>query len=122
MASRAFHDFLREYRRGAAHDELSDALQELVGDIAQEGKAGKLVFTLNIKPAESKDGALSITDEIKVVPPKKTKGGSIFFVSPENNLVRDDPKQQRLPLREVAPGEAPRDIGSVPSSIAKALA
>ena len=50
-------------------------------------------------------------DEIKLAPPKRTKGASIFYVSPENNLVRQDPRQPSLELREVPP-----------ASVAKALA
>ena len=98
--SRPFHDFLREHRGGLTHDELSDALQELVAAVTAEGKAGKLTLVIGIKPMGKGDG-LEVTAEIKLVPPKETPGAAIFFASPENNLVRQDPRQQTLELREI---------------------
>ncbi len=120
-SARPFMDLLREHRGGATHDDLSSALQELVASVTAEGKAGKLTFTLSIKPAGTKDGALIVMDEIKLALPKETKSGSVFFASEDNNLVRDDPKQRRLPLRELGAREEARDIGPS-SSAANALA
>ncbi len=122
-SSRPFLDFLREHRNGVSHDELSDALQELVAAVVEEGKAGRLTLTISVKPADTGGGALLVADDIKIVPPKRTKSGSIFFASPENNLIRQDPKQTTLPLRDINPGASEaRDIGGAPSSTSKALA
>lgn len=110
--ARAFHDWLREHRNGATHDELSDALQELVAAVAEEGKAGKLTLTISLKPADTKDGALYVSDDIKISPPRRSKSGSIFFVSPDNTLIREDPRQPKLELREIGPS----------ANVAKALA
>jgi hypothetical protein len=101
-SSRPFLDFLREHRGGVTHDELSDALQALVADVVAEGKGGKLSFTISVKPAD-KGGALIVADEIKLTPPKKSKSGSIFYASPDNNLIRQDPKQMAMELREIGP-------------------
>jgi hypothetical protein len=120
--SKPFSLFLSEHRNGVLHDELSDKLQELVAGVAEEGKAGKLTLTITIKPANAGEGAFAVSDEIKITPPKETKSGSIFFVSPENNLIRDDPRQRTLDLREVNQGNAPREIGMTPGSAARGLA
>ncbi len=98
--SRPILDFLREHRNGVTHDELSDALQDLVAAVTAEGKGGSLTFTISIKPAD-KGGALIVTDSIKVKPPAQTRSASIFYASPDNNLVRDDPKQAKMDLREI---------------------
>lgn len=108
--SKPFSLFLGEHRNGVLHDELSDALQELVAAVATEGKGGKLTITISVKPANAGNGALTVTDEIKLAPPKETKSGSIFFVSPENNLIREDPRQTRLDLRQVSGNEPARTI------------
>lgn len=110
MGSRPFNDLLREHRNGSTHDELTDALNELVAGVVEEKRAGSLTFTVNIKPY-GKDGALEITAETKVKMPKKTAGSSIFYVTPENNLQREDPRQTKMELRELAP-----------ASVAKAFA
>lgn len=100
MTSRPFHDLLREHRNGLTHDELSDALNELVTAVTEEKRAGSLTFSVNVKPY-GKDGALEVSVDVKVKPPKKTPGSSIFYVSPDNNLVRDDPRQTKMELRDV---------------------
>ena len=101
--SRPFMDFLREHRNGSTHDELSDALQELVAAVTAEGKAGKLTLTVNIKHAGRDSGALEVAADIKIAPPKSQPGVSIFFASPENNLIRQDPRQHAMELREIGP-------------------
>lgn len=110
MSSRPFMDFLREHRNGSTHDELSDALRDLVAAVGEEGKAGKLTFTVNIKPAGRDSGALEVGTEIKLLPPKASPGVSIFFASAENNLVRQDPRQQALELREISPATVHKGI------------
>lgn len=108
--SKPFQLFLAEHRNGVLHDELSDKLQELVAAVAEENKGGTLTLKIVVKPTSAGNGALTVTDEIKVAPPKQTKSGSIFFVSPENNLVREDPRQTKLDLKPVPERETPRSI------------
>lgn len=97
---RPFADLLREHRNGSTHDELSDAMQALVAAVVEEGKVGRLTLTISIKPMGRGDG-LEVAADIKVAAPKPSPGVSIFFASPENNLVRQDPRQAALELREV---------------------
>lgn len=110
MSARPFMDFLREHRNGATHDELSDALQSLVAAVVEEGKGGTLTLTVSIKPMGRDSGALEVGTEIKAKPPKSAPGTSIFFPTPENNLHRQDPRQQALELREITPATAHRGI------------
>lgn len=98
--ARAFMDFLRDHRGGLTHDQLSDALQELVAAVTQEGKGGTLTVKFSVKPMGKSDG-LEVAAEIAMKPPKETPGVSIFFATPENNLVREDPRQKAMDLREV---------------------
>ena len=109
MSSRPFMDFLREHRSGVTHDMLSDKLQELVAAVVQEGKGGTLTLKISVKPMGKNDG-LSVAAEIATKPPKETPGESIFFPTPENNLVRQDPRQQAMELREITPATAHRGI------------
>lgn len=118
-AARPFLDLLREHRGGMTHDELSEALQRLVAAVVEERKPGELTFKVIVKPQG--DGAVMVTDEVKLKLPKSTRGGSLFFVTPENNLMRQDPRQQNLPLRDIGGMEKPRDIGP-PASAVRGLA
>ena len=109
MSSRPFYDFLREHRSGVTHDNLSDALQELVASVIEENKSGKLTLTISVKPMGKQDG-LEVSAEIKIAPPKPAAGVSIFFATPENNLVRQDPRQQSMELREITPATAHQGV------------
>lgn len=105
MPARPFMDFLREQRRGLMHDELSDALNDLIAKISETGKGGELVVTFTIKPINNETGgAVSVQDEIIVKPPKELPPASVFFVTPENNLSRTDANQRRLDLKDVKAG------------------
>jgi hypothetical protein len=109
MNPRPFMDFLREHRTGITHDMLSDALQELVAAVTQEGKAGKLVLTIGVKPLGKNDG-LEVSAMVECKPPKETAGTAIFFPTPDNNLVRQDPRQQAMELREITPASAHKGV------------
>ena len=98
--SRPFMDILRELRGGNVHDQLSDELQALVAAVTQEGKAGTLTLKLTVKPRGKGDG-LDVATEITMKPPKETPGVSIFYPTPDNNLVRVDPRQASMELHEV---------------------
>jgi hypothetical protein len=111
-SSRPFLDFLREQRNGVMHDELSDALQECVAGVMNEGGVATLTLTITVKSANAGAGALMVSDTLKTKLPTPKAGGSIFFASPENNLVREDPKQHKLPLNDIQSRRELRDIGN----------
>jgi hypothetical protein len=106
---RPFTDLLREHRNGLTHDELSDALRDLVAAVTDEGKAGSLTFTVSIKPMGKGDG-LEVSADIKVKPPKKTPGAAIFFATPDNALQKQDPRQKEMELRDIGPAVAHRGV------------
>jgi len=87
-----FNDTLVQLRYGTLHDELTDELNQLTDDVTRTGKTGSLTLTIKLKPTNN-SGQIEIIDNIKVVTPKETKGTTIMFATPENNLSRDDPKQ-----------------------------
>lgn len=104
-----FIKFLQEHRNGSTHDEISDKIRDLVAAVTDEGKAGKLTITISIKPMGKGDG-LEVAVEAKASPPKQTAGVSIFFASPDNALVRQDPRQQTMELREITPASVARAL------------
>lgn len=87
-----FNDTLVQLRYGELHNELTDAINEVVTKVASTQKAGKITLTLAFK--SGKGGQIEIADELKVVLPKEEKGSTIMFATPEGNLTRQDPRQQ----------------------------
>jgi len=96
---RLFTDVLRETRNGALVDELSAQLTELTKAVVETGKKGTLNLTLSIAPA--KGGAYVVTDEVKLKAPEHDKEATLFFVSNQGDLLRNDPNQITLGLRAV---------------------
>jgi hypothetical protein len=48
--------------------------------------------------------------DVKLAAPAPVPGVSIFYPTPEGNLVRQDPRQQSMELREIGPAEAHRGL------------
>lgn len=110
MGARPFMDLLREQRNGRLHDLLTEKMQELVQSVVEERKGGTLTMTLTVTPKG--DGAVLLSDKVAIKTPEPARGESLFFVTPENNLERQDPRQREMELRPVGltDSSAPRAI------------
>jgi hypothetical protein len=106
---RLFADVLRDMRGGLSHEELSTALQQLVRQCCETGRGGEITYTLSIKPTKSAE-AVEIADKIGLKEPRNERGSSLFFVTSGFDLTRNNPRQERLDLREVPAPAAPRDV------------
>ena len=100
---RPFADFLREQSQGRTHEELSEQLHALIAAVTDTGKGGSLTLKLDIKPISAGDtSTLTVTDQIAVKAPKGDRPKSVFFVTGDGNLSRQDPRQLSFDgLREV---------------------
>lgn len=100
--TRPFMDFLREHRAGVTHDELGEALAGAVTAVQDLNRPASLTLTITIKPAGRDSGALEVGATIAVKAPKPQPGVAIFFATPEGNLLRQDPRQKAMDLRDIA--------------------
>jgi hypothetical protein len=90
---------MAECNRGNFLIECGRQLQELTDGIIRTGKKGKLTITLELIPAGICDGRINqfeITPMVTIKEPQPSQGSSIFFVSEDNHLTRDDPNQEQL--------------------------
>lgn len=85
---------------GDRYQEMIDQLGEVVRAAMETGKGGALTVALKIKPNAA--NAVQVECEIKAKIPTKPPAPTIFFVANGGSLVRNDPSQMRLPLRDVA--------------------
>ena len=97
--SRPFIDTLRDIEAGGLLDELSETQHSLIDAIRLTGKGGELTIKLAYKP--DGNGQITIKADVKAKEPALSRGTSLFFLTPEGNLTRRDPRQQDLPLRTV---------------------
>lgn len=103
MSKRPFIDTFREIEAGGLLDELTDVQHELIDAIRLTGKGGELTIKLAYKP--DGQGQMTIKADVKSKEPALSRGTSLFFLTPEGNLTRRDPRQQEMELRGVT--EAP---------------
>lgn len=99
--TRPFADVLSDLDRGHVHTELSEQLQALIARVVETGKPGSLTLQIGVKPMPKTDGQVIVSNKIAVKRPESDRRDAIFFVDDENNLTRDDPRQQALPLRGI---------------------
>lgn len=99
---RPFADFLREQDRGRTHDALSQQLHDLIAAVQETGKGGSIVLKIDVKPVTGTQGrTLTVTDQVTAKIPHPDRK-SIFFVTDDGNLSRNDPQQPVITgLREV---------------------
>lgn len=101
MGIRPFVDTLREIEYGALLDELAEAQQQVVDAVMETGKKGQITIVLNYNPEGQ--GQITIATDLKSKIPALPRGKSLFFVTPERNLSRQDPRQMEIDgLRKVA--------------------
>jgi len=100
--TKAFAIFLQDLRDGRAHTELTASLAELLAAVKETGKAGEITLKLKVKPASrgSDVDKVTISDAITTKLPKPERGDDFFWLTDDNDLSRNHPRQQTLELRE----------------------
>lgn len=113
---RGFGPFLSRVDDGRVYDDLGEQLQKLMGELDQYAQSfGKAKGELSIalKFSVEANGVVGVTAEIKAKSPKVTRPKSIFWLTKGNNLSAENPRQQKLPLREVpSVGGAAREVAA----------
>lgn len=111
-ALKPFGQLIHEQRGGLLHDELSEQLASLVVACTETGKKGTLTLKLTISPNKD-EVTLLVLDDVAVKSPKPDAKPGLFFFDEHGNLMRRDPRQAELPLRELQGGkdaDAPRNL------------
>jgi hypothetical protein len=97
-----FQDFIIQVNNGTTARELSEALEQVVAAVRGTGKSGAITLTLKVAPAsKGATDVLMVESHVKTRLPGPDRGMTVFFATEDNHLVRNDPKQQTLPLRVV---------------------
>ena len=108
-----FQETILQINNGATVAELSEALERVVAAVRMAGKAGSITLTLKVAPAsKGSTDVLMIESQVRTKLPEPERGISIFYATDDNRLVRNDPKQQQLPLR-VVDIEQPKQLKEV---------
>lgn len=98
--ARPLADTLRYLQGGTFLDDASAQLAELVSAVDSTGKAGTITLEISVKKMSK--GAMGVIGKIKLRKPMEAPDATLMFPTPEGNLLTEDPRQQRLELKQVA--------------------
>ena len=86
---------------GVLPEELSDDLAELIQAVKDTGKSGDLTLKLTIKAESLGAGQVSIKSDVKLKKPQMPRDKAVMFMTPDNNLQREDPRQHSMKFEAV---------------------
>lgn len=101
-----FSQHVAALSKGMLDAELTEELANLVKAINENGKKGSISLTLHLKP-ETVQGEvqyIQITPEVKSTLPKPQRVATFMWPTYDGDLLRQDPDQKTLDLREVDTG------------------
>lgn len=87
--------------RGRFVVECSREFQQLADAIVETNKPGMLTITIEVSPSGWKEGTARPTQfdlkpKVKIKKPQHEAGKTIFFVTDDNKLTREDPDQEQM--------------------------
>lgn len=100
-----FAQVLSQIAHGDAAEQASDQLAGLVKAVGEHEREGTLTLVLTVKPRGG-SGQVEVTVKTNVKSPVREIAPSMFFVQDDGALVRDNPRQKKLPF-----GETPIRVG-----------
>lgn len=106
MSVRPITDTLRQIAGGEFIDKSSDMMAELVRAVDEQGGQGSITLKITVKRATA-NGAMTVTGKATLSKPAEAPMEALLFVTPEGNLVPDNPNQQKLNLKTVDVPAAP---------------
>jgi hypothetical protein len=102
---RGFAVLIQQIDEGCLHAEMSEAIQQACGDLQllaeHMEKDAKGTVSLTLSFEVSRVGTVRVRGEVKAKTPKMRPAQSVFWLTKGNNLSPENPRQQKLPLREV---------------------
>lgn len=90
---------------GVTPEELSNAVADLLQAVQDTGKQGHITLKLTVKPESINAGQISIKPDITLKAPQIPRDKSLMFLTPENNLQREDPRQTTMKFESVERGQ-----------------
>lgn len=105
--------------KGTVDEDGTDQLAELIKMVRLTGRKGTLTLTLEVSMLDkSSEDAMRIVGDVKTKAPKMEKPTTIMFSTGDGDLLRDDPEQMKMDLRQVGhtQPETARRISSEPKT------
>lgn len=92
-ASNVFLTTLQKHRSGGLLAEASAKLAELTAAVHATGKRGRMTIEISVVPASAGDQCITLHDNVTTRLPKKPAPASLWFTTPEGELLKENPNQ-----------------------------
>lgn len=99
MNGKPFTDVIGELENGQLLRELTETVYNITHAVRETRKPGGLTLKLKFTPTGR--GSVELDASFVANEPEHDRPTTTFFLSPDGTLLRNDPSQPRLPLREV---------------------
>lgn len=97
--AKPFTDLVGEIENGQFLGDLTEAVHNIVAAVMDTRKPGRLTIKLAMTPTGR--GTVDLKADFDAVEPEHDRPSTTFFVDDGFSLVRKDPRQIEMPLREV---------------------
>ena len=102
---RGFAPLLGHIGDGELLHDLTKQLRTLVNECTTHAydyqTKGKGSLTLSLSLVAEQDGTVRVTGDVKIKAPKPKARGALFWASKNGTLSAENPRQTKLPLRDV---------------------
>lgn len=99
MDGKPFTDTLGELEGGQFLRDLTEASYQIARAVRETRKPGAIKISIKFSPTGK--GSVELDAKVDVSEPEHDRPTTTFFLGPDGTLLRSDPNQPRLPLREV---------------------
>lgn len=111
--ARSLLETLHHLNNGTLFSDASDELASLVKAVDQTGKPGKLIIEISLRKLNGL--TMAANGKLVVKAPKEPDMETLFFPTPEGNLLTEDPRQGKLQLKAVPlPSAADLNLNTPP--------
>lgn len=106
-------DLLAELNRGKTALELTDEIHKALKKIAETGRPGSVTLTLKIEPdKKAADERVFVTPAVTSKLPSLPQPSSLFYLTDDHNLTRQDPRQEAFKGMRSVDDFTPKDARS----------
>ena len=112
--TKPFADTLRMFEGGELSSDLAEKLRDLNANLSEHAATnskatGRLTLTISLTHEK---GLVTVITDITTKEPKTRRAPTALWLTPGNNLSRQDPRQMEMGPRALAGDSAPKDVGA----------
>lgn len=115
---RNFTEYLGELESGHLFNELNEKMGDVIQGVQEHKKVGELTLKLKLKPAGHDQ--VEVYADVSTKVPEPPRRITIMFIDEHGALRREDPRQQKMELRDVT--EETKELREVEDAPQEAIA